>query len=106
MVRRRAKSTMHAWSICPRKACRPRQVIGARAAWRAHGLKPHLIETFTVSRDPQFAEKLEESVFSRVAELTKTIQEYIAAHNQNPKPSSGPPKPTTPCKMSSAQTGA
>lgn len=26
--------------------------------WHAHGLKPHLIETFKVSRDPQFAEKL------------------------------------------------
>jgi transposase len=30
--------------------------------WRAHGLKPHLIETFKVSRDPQFAEKLEDIV--------------------------------------------
>jgi len=27
--------------------------------WRAHGLKPHLVETFKVSNDPQFAEKLE-----------------------------------------------
>lgn len=27
--------------------------------WRAHGLKPHLVETFKVSRDPHFAEKLE-----------------------------------------------
>jgi transposase len=26
--------------------------------WHAHGLKPHLVETFKVSRDPQFAEKL------------------------------------------------
>ena len=30
--------------------------------WRAHGLKPHLIETFKVSRDPQFVEKLEDIV--------------------------------------------
>ena len=30
--------------------------------WRAHGLKPHLVETFKVSRDPKFAEKLEEIV--------------------------------------------
>src|SRR6266849_1607874 len=27
--------------------------------WRAHGLKPHLVETFKVSNDPRFAEKLE-----------------------------------------------
>lgn len=31
-------------------------------AWRAHGLKPHRIETFKVSRDPQFVEKLEDIV--------------------------------------------
>ena len=30
--------------------------------WRANGLKPHLVETFKVSRDPQFAEKLQEIV--------------------------------------------
>lgn len=30
--------------------------------WRAHGLKPHLVETFKVSRDPKFAEKLEDIV--------------------------------------------
>ena len=30
--------------------------------WRAHGLKPHLTETFKVSRDPKFVEKLEDIV--------------------------------------------
>jgi transposase len=30
--------------------------------WRANGLKPHLVETFKVSRDPKFAEKLEDIV--------------------------------------------
>lgn len=30
-----------------------------RRIWRAHGLKPHLMETFKVSNDVQFAEKLE-----------------------------------------------
>ena len=33
-----------------------------RRIWRAHGLKPHLIETFKVSRDPKFVEKLEDVV--------------------------------------------
>jgi transposase len=30
--------------------------------WRAHGLKPHLVKTFKVSRDPKFTEKLEDIV--------------------------------------------
>jgi len=30
-----------------------------RRIWRANGLKPHLLETFKLSNDPQFAEKLE-----------------------------------------------
>jgi len=30
-----------------------------RRIWRKHGLKPHLMETFKVSTDPNFAEKLE-----------------------------------------------
>jgi transposase len=30
-----------------------------RRIWRKHGLKPHLTETFKVSTDPNFAEKLE-----------------------------------------------
>ena len=30
-----------------------------RRIWRKHGLKPHLVDTFKVSSDPRFAEKLE-----------------------------------------------
>jgi transposase len=30
--------------------------------WQANGLKPHLVETFKVSRDPKFIEKLEDIV--------------------------------------------
>lgn len=30
--------------------------------WHAHGLKPHLVRTFKVSRDPKFVEKLEDIV--------------------------------------------
>jgi len=33
-----------------------------RRIWQAHGLKPHLIKTFKISNDPEFAEKLEEIV--------------------------------------------
>jgi len=31
-------------------------------AWRQHGLKPHRVRTFKVSRDPRFVEKLEDIV--------------------------------------------
>ena len=30
--------------------------------WQAHGLKPHIVRGFKVSRDPQFIEKLEDIV--------------------------------------------
>jgi hypothetical protein len=30
-----------------------------RRIWRANGLKPHRVETFKVSDDPQFADKVE-----------------------------------------------
>jgi transposase len=30
-----------------------------RRIWHAHGLKPHLVKTFKVSNDPEFADKLE-----------------------------------------------
>ena len=30
--------------------------------WREHGLKPHLVDTFKVSNDPAFAEKVEDVV--------------------------------------------
>jgi transposase len=33
-----------------------------RRIWRAHGLKPHQMRTFKLSRDPQFQEKLEDIV--------------------------------------------
>src|SRR5215472_18047282 len=33
-----------------------------RRIWHAHGLRPHLLQTFKVSRDPKFAEKLEDIV--------------------------------------------
>ena len=30
--------------------------------WKAHGLKPHLVETFKLSRDPDFVAKVEDVV--------------------------------------------
>ena len=33
-----------------------------RRIWHAHGLKPHLVDRFKISRDPHFAERLEDVV--------------------------------------------
>jgi transposase len=33
-----------------------------RRIWRSHGLKPHRVENFKISNDPEFAEKLEDIV--------------------------------------------
>jgi len=43
------------------------QALGVSAStvmrhWQAHGLKPHVVRGFKVSRDPQFAQKLEDIV--------------------------------------------
>ena len=43
------------------------QALGVSAStvmrhWQAHGLKPHIVRGFKVSRDPQFVEKLEDIV--------------------------------------------
>ena len=43
------------------------EAVGVSAAtvsrvWRAYGLKPHRVETFKASRDPQFVDKLEDIV--------------------------------------------
>ena len=35
---------------------------GVQRIWRAHGLKPHLVKTFKVSRDRDFAAKVEDVV--------------------------------------------
>jgi hypothetical protein len=36
-----------------------------RRIWRRHGLKPHRVETFKISNDPEFAEKTESGVCQR-----------------------------------------
>ena len=46
------------WSTRTMAASANISEASVRRIWRAHGLKPHLVETFKVSNDPQFAEKL------------------------------------------------
>jgi len=47
------------WSTRTMAAAVGLSEASVRRIWRAHGLKPHLVKTFKVSHDPEFAEKLE-----------------------------------------------
>lgn len=47
------------WSTRTMAAATGISEASVRRIWKAHGLKPHLVETFKVSNDPEFAEKLE-----------------------------------------------
>jgi transposase len=47
------------WSTRTMAAAAGISASSVRRIWRQHGLKPHRVETFKLSRDPNFAEKLE-----------------------------------------------
>lgn len=47
------------WSTRTMAAATGLSEKSVRRIWHQHGLKPHLVRTFKLSRDPQFAEKLE-----------------------------------------------
>lgn len=50
------------WSTRSMAAAAGISEASVRRIWRAHGLKPHLVRTFKLSRDPEFTEKLEDIV--------------------------------------------
>ena len=50
------------WSTRTMAAAVSLSAATVRRIWRKHGLKPHRVETFKVSTDPHFAEKLENIV--------------------------------------------
>jgi transposase len=47
------------WSTRTMAAASGISQTSIRRIWRTHGLKPHLVETFKISNDPAFVEKLE-----------------------------------------------
>ena len=47
------------WSTRSMAAVANISEASVRRIWRKHGLKPHLVESFKISNDPRFAEKLE-----------------------------------------------
>jgi transposase len=46
------------WSLRTMAKAQGISRMAVQRIWTAHGLKPHLIETFTLSHDPRFVEKL------------------------------------------------
>ena len=50
------------WSTRTMAAATGISEASVRRIWRAHGLKPHQVRTFKLSRDPAFTEKLEDIV--------------------------------------------
>lgn len=50
------------WSTRSMAAATGISEASVRRIWHAHGLKPHRLQTFKLSNDPQFAEKLEDIV--------------------------------------------
>jgi transposase len=47
------------WSTRTMAAAAGLSETSVRRIWHAHGLKPHLVRTFKISKDPHFAEKLD-----------------------------------------------
>ncbi len=62
MTTRQQPTNATHWSTRTMAAAVGISEASVRRIWRAHGLKPHLVETFKISNDPQFAEKLEDIV--------------------------------------------
>jgi transposase len=50
------------WSTRSMAAAAGISEASVRRIWHSHGLKPHRIESFKISNDPEFAEKLEDIV--------------------------------------------
>jgi len=57
-TREKPEAATH-WSTRTMAAAVGLSEASVRRIWNAHGLKPHLVKTFKLSNDPEFAEKLE-----------------------------------------------
>jgi hypothetical protein len=55
---RRSKSGIG--SAMTRKSGRPRRPCSVQRIWAAHGLQPHRVKRFKLSKDPRFAAKLQD----------------------------------------------
>src|SRR5271169_1558993 len=62
MTTRQQPSNATHWSTRTMAAAVGISEASVRRIWRSHGLKPHRVESFKISNDPQLAEKLEDIV--------------------------------------------
>src|SRR5881227_2888446 len=62
MTTRQQPTNATHWSTRTMAAAVGISEASVRRIWHAHGLKPHRVETFKISNDPAFAEKLEDIV--------------------------------------------
>ena len=69
--------------------------------WRAHGLKPHLVDSFKVSNDPAFAEKVEDVVGLYLDPPDKAV---VFGRREEPSPGTRPQPPGLPMKKGRAGT--
>jgi transposase len=60
-IRHKPANATH-WSTRTMAAAVGISEASVRRIWHTHGLKPHLLQTFKVSRDPRFSEKLQDIV--------------------------------------------
>ncbi len=60
-LQRRPKGATH-WSVRTMAKAQRISPAAVQRIWHAHGLKPHLVRTFKLSRDPQFNQKVHDVV--------------------------------------------
>jgi transposase len=78
------------WSVRSMGAAAGVSYSSVQRIWRAHGLKPHLVETFKVSRDKNFTAKVEDVVGLYLNPPDKTLVLCVDDKEPNPGPRSHP----------------
>jgi hypothetical protein len=76
------------WSVRSMAAVAGVSYSRVQRIWCAHGLKPHLVETFKVSRDKNFAAKVEDVVVLYLNPPDKAL--VLCVRRKEPNPSSRP----------------
>ena len=74
------------WSVRSMAAVAGVSYSSVQRIWRAHGLKPHLVETFKVSRDKNFAAKVEDVVGLYLNPPDKALVLCVDETEPNPSP--------------------
>ncbi len=81
------------WSLRSMAAAAGLSRSSVQRIWQAHGLKPHLVKTFKVSRDRNFAAKVENVVGLYLNPPDKALVLCVDEKEPNPSPRSHPTRP-------------